>query len=181
MENQTLIYLISHWRVYKALHWIKSVSDFTTKIILRYPPRHWRLKSGHMYQFIVISQNKWSLIKLFENHTNVQHNNMLILIFNMFLGGVFIATLVGLLIALITLAFEVVYFKHKRGRVDSAEAVDKTVPQKDQLMYGHELFVGLGRNSSLDDRKRWASKIKLDSTTTRLNNALFYRRHKFQN
>lgn len=106
---------------------------------------------------------------------------MLILIFNMFLGGVFIATLVGLLIALITLAFEVVYFKHKRGKVDSAEAVDKTVPQKDQLMYGHELFVGLGRNSSLDDRKRWASKIKLDSTTTRLNNALFYRRHKFQN
>ncbi|XP_060879415.1 ionotropic receptor 25a [Metopolophium dirhodum] len=96
------------------------------------------------------------------------------------LGGVFIATLVGLLIALITLAFEVVYFKHKRAKVAEVSVVNNTV-HKDKLMYGHELFMTLGRNSNLDDQTRWANKIKLDSTTGRLNNALFFRRNKFQN
>lgn len=96
----------------------------------------------------------------------------------MFLGGVFIATLVGLLIALITLAFEVVYFKHKRGKVTEVTIVNDTT-NKDKLMYGHELFMALGRNSGSDNQKRWANKIKLDSTTARLNNALFFRRHKY--
>lgn len=100
----------------------------------------------------------------------------------MFLGGVFIATLVGLLIALITLAFEVVYIKHKRTKVDDVGAVDDGAIRKDQLLYGHELFKALGGgHSGLDDRKRWADKINVDSTTARVNNALFFRRHKFQN
>jgi len=98
----------------------------------------------------------------------------------MFLGGVFIATLVGLLIALITLAFEIVYFKHKRAKVDEVSVIDNTV-YKDKLMYGHELFMTLGRNFHSEDQTRWADKIKLDSTTGRLNNALFFRRNKFQN
>lgn len=97
-----------------------------------------------------------------------------------FIGGVFIATLVGLFIALITLAFEVVYFKHKRNKVAEVNVVNDTT-HKEQLMYGHELFMTLGRNSNSDEQKRWANKIKLDSTTARLNNALFFRRHKFQN
>ncbi|XP_025420928.1 ionotropic receptor 25a [Sipha flava] len=95
------------------------------------------------------------------------------------LGGVFIATLVGLLIALITLAFEVIYFKHKRAKVGEIIAKKRTA-HKDPLMYGHELFMTVGKHSSSDDRKRWANKIKLqDSTAARLNNALFYRRNKF--
>lgn len=100
-----------------------------------------------------------------------------------FLGGVFIATLVGLLIALITLAFEVVYFKHKHAKVAEVAVVADDTVQKDQLMYGHELFTTLGKtsNSDLDNQNRWAHKIKLNSTTARLNNALFFRRHKFQN
>lgn len=99
----------------------------------------------------------------------------------MFTGGVFIATLVGLLIALITLAFEVVYFKHKRAKVDKISAV-KRAAHKNPLMYGNELFMTLGKHSSSDDHKRWANKIKLqDSTAARLNNALFYRRNKFKN
>jgi len=97
----------------------------------------------------------------------------------MFLGGVFIATLVGLLIALITLAFEVVYFKHKHAKVAEVSVMDNTT-RKDQLMYGHELFMALGRNSGTDNQRRWANK-RLDSTTARLNNALFFRRNKFQN
>lgn len=102
-------------------------------------------------------------------------------VLEIFSGGVFIATLVGLLIALITLAFEVVYFKHKRAKV-SAIAVKNDTARKDQLIYGQELFMTLGKHSSSDDQKRWANKIKLqDSTTARLNNALFYRRNKFQN
>jgi hypothetical protein len=97
----------------------------------------------------------------------------------MFTGGVFIATLVGLLIALITLAFEVIYFKHKRAKVGEIIAKKRTA-HKDPLMYGHELFMTVGKHSSSDDRKRWANKIKLqDSTAARLNNALFYRRNKF--
>ncbi|XP_026814788.1 ionotropic receptor 25a [Rhopalosiphum maidis] len=96
------------------------------------------------------------------------------------LGGVFIATLVGLLIALITLAFEVVYFKHKRAKVAEVSVVNNTV-HMDKLIYGHELFMTLGRSSNSDDQTRWANKIKLDSTTGRLNNALFFRRNKFQN
>lgn len=99
----------------------------------------------------------------------------------MFPGGVFIATLVGLLIALITLAFEVVYIKHKHARVANVSIVDGSTVRKDQLMYSHELFKTLGRHSSSEDQKRWANKIKLDSTTARLNNTLFFRRHKFQN
>ncbi|XP_029341083.1 uncharacterized protein LOC115033144 [Acyrthosiphon pisum] len=79
------------------------------------------------------------------------------------MGGVFIATLVGLLIALITLAFEVDYFKHKRAKVAEVSVVNNTV-HKDKLVYGHELFVTLDRNSNLDDQTRWANKIKLDST-----------------
>jgi len=98
----------------------------------------------------------------------------------LFLGGVFIATLVGLLIALITLAFEVVYFKHKRAKIAEVSVVNNTI-HKDKLIYGHELFMTLGRNSNSDDQTRWANKIKLDSTTGRLNNALFFRRNKFQN
>lgn len=97
----------------------------------------------------------------------------------MFLGGVFIATLVGLLIALITLAFEVVYFKHKRTKIAEVSVVNNTI-HTDKLIYGHELFMALGRNSNSDDQTRWANKIKLDSTTGRLNNALFFRRNKFQ-
>ncbi|VVC37864.1 Ionotropic glutamate receptor, L-glutamate and glycine-binding domain,Ionotropic glutamate [Cinara cedri] len=97
------------------------------------------------------------------------------------LGGVFIATLVGLLIALITLAFEVIYIKHKRARVANVSSVNGSTVRKDQLMYSHELFETLGRHSNSVDQKRWANKIKLDSTTARLNNALFFRRHKFQN
>ncbi|KAL5234431.1 hypothetical protein ACI65C_001841 [Semiaphis heraclei] len=96
------------------------------------------------------------------------------------LGGVFIATLVGLLIALITLAFEVVYFKHKRAKVAEVCVVNNII-HKDKLMYGHELFMTLGRNSNSDEQTRWANKIKLDSTTGRLNNALFFRRNKFHN
>jgi len=89
--------------------------------------------------------------------------------------------LVGLLIALITLAFEVVYFKHKRAKVAEVGAVADTVG-KDRLMYGHELFATLDSgNANEGNRKRWANKIKLNSTTARLNNALFFRRHKFQN
>lgn len=96
-------------------------------------------------------------------------------------GGVFIATLVGLMIALITLAFEVVYFKHKNAKVAEVSVAEKTV-DKDQLMYGQELFMMLGRDSAADNHQhRWAHKTKLDSTTARLNNALFFRRHKFQN
>lgn len=98
----------------------------------------------------------------------------------MFTGGVFIATLVGLLIALITLAFEVVYFKHKHAKVAEVSVVNDTV-HKEKLMYGHELFMTLGRNSNPGDQIHWANKIKLDSTTARLNNALFFRRNKFQN
>jgi len=98
----------------------------------------------------------------------------------MFLGGVFIATLVGLLIALITLAFEVIYFKHKRTKVAEVGVVNNII-HKDKLMYGHELFMTLGRNLNSDEQTRWTNKIKLDSTTSRLNNALFFRRNKFQN
>lgn len=98
----------------------------------------------------------------------------------MFLGGVFIATLVGLLIALITLAFEVVYFKHKRAKVAEDNTMNNIV-HKEQLMYGQELFMTLSKNSGSGEQKRWANKIRLDSTTARLNNALFFRRNKFQN
>ncbi|XP_050430307.1 ionotropic receptor 25a [Adelges cooleyi] len=96
------------------------------------------------------------------------------------LGGVFIATLVGLLIALVTLAFEVVYFKHKQAKVAETNSKDE-INNKNQLLYGHELFMTLGRNTKSEDHKRWATKIKMDSTTARLNNALFFRRNKFQN
>lgn len=100
-----------------------------------------------------------------------------------FAGGVFIATLVGLLIALITLAFEVIYFKHKEAKVSEINVADEAV-HVDKLMYGHELFTTLGSNSSTecsDDQKRWTNKMKLNSTTARLNNALFFRRNKFKN
>lgn len=97
-----------------------------------------------------------------------------------FLGGVFIATLVGLLVALITLAFEVVYIKHKHAKIAVDNVANNTL-HKDQLMYGHELFKIPGRHSNLDDQKRWANKIKMNSTTVRLNNALIIRRHNFQN
>jgi len=87
-----------------------------------------------------------------------------------------------LLIALITLAFEVVYFKHKRAKVAENSDTDNTGKDyKDQLLYGHELFTMLGGKSGMDKQNRWADKIKPDSTTARLNNALFFRRHKFQN
>lgn len=97
-----------------------------------------------------------------------------------FLGGVFIATLVGLLIALITLAFEVIYFKHKGAKVSEINVADDTA-RIDKLMYSHELFMTLGSNSGADDEKRWTNKMKLNSTTARLNNALFFRRNKFKN
>lgn len=94
----------------------------------------------------------------------------------------FIATLVGLLIALITLAFEVIYFKHKQRKIAEANTMDGTGEvHKNQLMYSHELFMTLGKKSGMDDQHRWANKIKLNSTTDRLNNAMFFRRHKFQN
>lgn len=94
----------------------------------------------------------------------------------------FIATLVGLLIALITLAFEVVYFKHKQVKITEGNTTDDTGKvHKNQLMYSHELFMTLGKKSSMDDQYRWANRIKLNSTTDRFNNAMFFRRHKFQN
>lgn len=98
----------------------------------------------------------------------------------MFPGGVFIATLVGLLIALIALAFEVAYFKHKHAKISEVNVVDDTV-HIDQMMYSQELFMNIDNNYSSNNQKRWANKIKLNSTTNRLNNALFFRRNKFKN
>lgn len=93
----------------------------------------------------------------------------------------FIATLVGLLIALITLAFEVVYFKHKKAKVSESNPLDDDNKyHKEQLMYGHELLMAVGRNKAAE-QNRWANKIKLDSTTKRINNALFFRRQNFKN
>ncbi|XP_050536810.1 ionotropic receptor 25a isoform X2 [Daktulosphaira vitifoliae] len=98
------------------------------------------------------------------------------------LGGVFIATLVGLMIALITLAFEVIYFKHKRAKITEGNLLklDDKKYHKEQLMYGHELLMAVGRNKA-EEQKHWASRIKLDSTTKRINNALFFRRQNFNN